>query len=179
MRKYMKEYRKTNPVNKKVNSVNSGKPLLTQKEKEKEKELKNIYMDYIYLTNKEYDNLVKKFGKDNTDERITTLNDYIGSRGCKYKSHYYTILSWARRETNNKNGYIGSDEHRRCIVDGNNGYKYQVNKQGNKIYLCKECYTALLNGSIKKQNGSMVKNWGWLSKTNIEKAVLAGKAKRK
>jgi len=33
---------------------------------------------------------------------ITKLNNYIGSKGKKYKSHYHTILNWSRRDIEQK-----------------------------------------------------------------------------
>jgi hypothetical protein len=31
-------------------------------------------------------------------EKIERLNNYIGSSGKKYKSHYHTILNWSRND---------------------------------------------------------------------------------
>ena len=33
-----------------------------------------------------------------TNQLIDKLNNYLGSTGKRYKSHYFTILSWARKE---------------------------------------------------------------------------------
>lgn len=59
--------------------------------------LKAKHGDFVLLTPEEYDKLVAKFGKDGTQTRITELNEGIGSKGYKYESHYYTILSWDRK----------------------------------------------------------------------------------
>ncbi len=40
-------------------------------------------------------------------ERIDRLSEYIASRGDKYKSHYATILSWARRDEQEGRGKGG------------------------------------------------------------------------
>lgn len=69
--------------------------------KSKEKE-KRKFLDFVFLTDDEYEKLVKKFGKEGADERIATLNEYIGSKGRKYKSHYFTILSWERKNEKQK-----------------------------------------------------------------------------
>ncbi len=65
-------------------------------------------MEFVYLTEDEYNKLLAKFGKQNLREKITDLNLYIGKIGeakakKKYSSHYHTILSWARK--NEPKGY--------------------------------------------------------------------------
>lgn len=47
--------------------------------------------DFIEMTKKEHDTLVVKYGKFKIDKMIGVLDDYIGSSGKKYKSHYRTI----------------------------------------------------------------------------------------
>jgi len=64
----------------------------------KEKYNKEKYLDFVLLTKEEYQKLIEKFGKSEADDRIDRLNTYIGSKGVKYKSHYYTILNWARKD---------------------------------------------------------------------------------
>lgn len=86
----------------------------------KEKEVKTEKMaktkaDYgefkaVKLTTEECGKLVEKLGKNTTDELITELDSYIASKGAKYKSHYATILAWARRkgvDTSRTNKYAG------------------------------------------------------------------------
>jgi len=94
MRNYMRKRRQD--VNNPVSNVNLT---LAQKEKEKEKEKKNIYMQFVKLTDEEHQKLVESFGEAGTGERISALNEYIGSKGTRYKSHYYTILAWDRRKS--------------------------------------------------------------------------------
>jgi len=57
---------------------------------------KKKYLDFVLLKQEEHDKLVNQFGIKGTKERILSLNNYIGSKGKKYKSHYHTILSWER-----------------------------------------------------------------------------------
>jgi len=52
------------------------------------------YLDFILLTPEEHQKLIEKLGKQKTIEMIEKLNNYIGSKGKKYKSHYHTILNW-------------------------------------------------------------------------------------
>lgn len=100
MRDYMKTYREKS-VNKNVNNVNISKPQLAQKEKEKEKEeekqLKQKHKDFVYLSENELIKLQMKF-PDTLDGLIDDLNNYIGSKGRKYKSHYHVILAWGKKE---------------------------------------------------------------------------------
>lgn len=59
---------------------------------------KRLFLEFVYLTNDEYQKLLDKFGEPGTKDRIEKLNNYIGSKGNKYKSHYHTILTWANRD---------------------------------------------------------------------------------
>jgi hypothetical protein len=66
------------------------------------KENKNKHLSFVFLSKEEYEKLILKFGEEGTCERIYKLNNYIGSKGKKYKSHYHTILSWeSKNERNN------------------------------------------------------------------------------
>ena len=66
----------------------------------KEKPVKHKYGAYnnVLLTDEELDKLKTEFPKD-WDDRIERLSEYIESKGTKYKSHYATIKSWARRDS--------------------------------------------------------------------------------
>ena len=68
----------------------------------KEKYIKRKYGSFenVSLTDEEYQKLKDKF-KDYED-KIENLSGYIASKGDKYKSHYATILNWARKEKGNK-----------------------------------------------------------------------------
>ena len=75
--------------------------------KKREGNTKTLYGDYVLLTGKEYKTLKHTLGKNVTDGLIDDLNNYIGSTGRVYKSHYHTILRWAKKDgrtqTNNQN----------------------------------------------------------------------------
>lgn len=58
---------------------------------------KHIYKEFVYLTKEEHEKLTKDLGKEQLDYLITELNNYIGSKGKRYKSHYHTILTWANK----------------------------------------------------------------------------------
>ncbi|MBR2803620.1 MAG: hypothetical protein IKE20_00520 [Eggerthellaceae bacterium] len=64
--------------------------------KKAEQKHKHGTFSNVLLTDSELDQLKAKF--PDWQRRIEDLSHYIGSTGKSYKSHYRTILSWARRE---------------------------------------------------------------------------------
>jgi len=70
-----------------------------ERDSDRDKTIKEKYLDFVLLTKDEHNKLSERFGLEYTSSSIERLNNYIGSKGKKYKSHYHTILSWA-----NKNG---------------------------------------------------------------------------
>jgi hypothetical protein len=84
-----------------------------KKEKNVKKENNNkiLYPEFVYLAEGEHKKLIEQFGDAGTKERIERLNIYLGSTGKTYKSHYYTILNWERR--NGNGGSIGHSKEGR------------------------------------------------------------------
>ena len=81
-------------------SISKGK-----KSKIEVKERKVKYLKYVFMTQEEHKKLIDKLGEERTEEMISALNNYIGSKGKQYKSHYHTILTWVRMEKDkNKKG---------------------------------------------------------------------------
>ncbi|SHE47346.1 hypothetical protein SAMN02745164_00493 [Marinitoga hydrogenitolerans DSM 16785] len=70
---------------------------IIKKEKKFKKEKKK-FLEFVFLKEEEYEKLVERFGKTIIDEYIEKLNNYIGSKGKKYKSHYHTILNWLKKD---------------------------------------------------------------------------------
>lgn len=64
----------------------------------RKKSEKTLYRDFVYLTDKEYQALIEKFGEEHAQEMIERVNSYVGSKGVKYTSHYHTIINWQRME---------------------------------------------------------------------------------
>ena len=60
----------------------------------KKEEKKVHFAEFVSMTNAEYKKLVSTYGKDFADQCITSLDNYKGSSGKKYKSDYRAILSW-------------------------------------------------------------------------------------
>ena len=50
----------------------------------------------VLLTDEEYEKLKAKF--PDYESKINDLSYYLASKGAKYKSHYATILNWARKD---------------------------------------------------------------------------------
>lgn len=57
----------------------------------------------VLLTDHDHKKLIDSLGEDNVNALIFELDTYMASKGKKYKSHYATILSWARRKGTGKN----------------------------------------------------------------------------
>lgn len=76
----------------------------TKKEPEN-KAVKHKHGEYnnVLLTDEELEKIKALFPGD-WQERIERLSEYVASTGKRYKSHYATIRSWARRNGNNSNG---------------------------------------------------------------------------
>lgn len=87
----------------------------------KEKPVKHKYGEYknVLLTDDELEKLKDKF--PDWQDRIERLSLYIESKGAKYKSHYATILSWARRDT---------EQHQKTPGNGQNGAYTGYKKTG-------------------------------------------------
>lgn len=58
----------------------------------------------VLLSDNELNSLKSKF--DDWQNKIELLSEYIASSGKHYKSHYATILNWARKESNSNNKSI-------------------------------------------------------------------------
>jgi hypothetical protein len=67
---------------------------------------KNIYiekesygeLENVKLTKDEYSKLLNLLGEHNLNSLIFELDTYMASKGKRYKSHYATLLNWAKRK---------------------------------------------------------------------------------
>ena len=80
-----------------IDKYSIDKNSIKEKEINKEKEIYGEFKN-VKLTKEEY----KKLEEKNLLPYIEKLSSYIASKGKKYKSHYATILTWSRKETNNE-----------------------------------------------------------------------------
>lgn len=53
----------------------------------------------IKLSQEEITKLEERMGKESCAALVEELSQYIASTGKKYKSHYATLLAWARRKS--------------------------------------------------------------------------------
>lgn len=99
----------------------SDDPEAPAQKPKKEKPVKHKYGEYknVLLTDDELEKLKDKF--PDWQDRIERLSLYIESKGAKYKSHYATILSWARRDT---------EQHQKTPGNGQNGAYMGYKKTG-------------------------------------------------
>ena len=88
------------------NTTNNTKDILpdtsdkTPKRKtKKEKAVKETYGEFenVLLTKEEYQKLLDRFPSD-LKPRIEKLSGYVASTGKAYKSHYATIIMWAKKD---------------------------------------------------------------------------------
>ena len=77
-----------------------------KEKKSKEEDIKDTYSDCVLLSKDEFSKLTESFGIEGTNQRIKNLNDYVMSKGAKYKSHYHTILNWERKRGHGKAGTV-------------------------------------------------------------------------
>ena len=87
-----KELDKEIDIDKEINSKDNKS---TKKTRHKYGDNQNVLM-----TKEEYDKLSEKFPND-LEKRINNLSYYMASTGKSYKSHYMTIIAWARRDKEN------------------------------------------------------------------------------
>ena len=78
----------------KRNTYNKDKTVKNDKNVKTKEIYKEKYLDEVFLTKQEYQKLVDKFGETLTKDYIQRLDNYMGSKGKRYKSHYKTILMW-------------------------------------------------------------------------------------
>ena len=79
------------------------------KEKEDKKPVKHKYGEYknVLLTDDDLQKLKTEYS--DYEERIERLSAYIASKGTKYKSHYATIRTWARKDKKTEKKGTASD----------------------------------------------------------------------
>lgn len=62
------------------------------------KENKIRHLDYVLLTEAEYTRLINDYGKKVVDSKIEDLDNYIGSKGKRYKDHNKTLRAWLKKD---------------------------------------------------------------------------------
>lgn len=98
----------TKPKSKRVINDNVGDVIKDNARIDKNRIEKNIHniqygeLKKVSLSSEEYTRLVDLFGQTGVDVLIFELDTYIASSGKKYKSHYATLLNWAKRKFDQK-----------------------------------------------------------------------------
>jgi hypothetical protein len=85
-------------------TVTVAEEVTVEETEEEVKGIKTKYLDCVLLTDEEHVKLKELF-PSSIEDKLSKLNDYVLSVGKKYKSHYHTVLTWAR-----KDGWDGKPE---------------------------------------------------------------------
>lgn len=72
---------------------------------------KNIYAEFVSMTESEYQKLISQYGEEKVKEMITVLDNYKGANGKKYKSDYRAILNWVADKVMNKKGGFANGQN--------------------------------------------------------------------
>lgn len=59
---------------------------------------KNRFLEFVLLTEGQHQGLVETYGEGMVKEYIERLNNYIGAKGVRYKSHYHVLQTWIRKD---------------------------------------------------------------------------------
>lgn len=123
---------RTNKGTKREPNVNLNKNV-------KNVEEKILYRDHVSLTEKQYNRLIERFGKNNAIEMLDVLDNYKGAkpRSRKYDSDYHAINSWVVKRVMENRSVPAVDDNicREC------------GKPSKKILIdgcCEPCYKKLL-----------------------------------
>ena len=79
------------------NIINNNKEQKNNIKEKINKKEKYGQFENVLLTDDEYQKLRERF--IDYQDKIENLSGYIASRGDKYKSHYATIINWARKDS--------------------------------------------------------------------------------
>lgn len=99
-------YQGSQPLDDTPDSTSSDTPDGTHKKKDKKDKKDNKYygeFKNVSLSDDELEKLKIRYPYD-WENRIDKLSAYMASKGKRYKSHYATILNWARRESDEFTG---------------------------------------------------------------------------
>lgn len=109
-----------------------GKSILSKFFRENHQDDKKKYGEFenVLLNDEQYKKLVDDFPNDYED-RIQRLDDYIQSKGKRYKDHLATIRNWARKEGYKKPRKV-ENEYKAICTDGLTQTEYKKIMRGEK-----------------------------------------------
>ncbi|MBN2591616.1 MAG: hypothetical protein JXA96_17250 [Sedimentisphaerales bacterium] len=126
--------------------------VVRQREREskskRERESKRQFLEFVFLTDEENKKLIERYGDYNTHKLIDSLNRYIGSKGVKYKSHYFTILNFAKRD--NIPELETPDQKKASEAEQFEKLKQELRKEDGQFY--RERTTDELQAMLKDKN---------------------------
>jgi len=61
-------------------------------------EPKKHYGEYVLMTPAQHQKLIDDYGESTVQEYIDRMNEHVGSKGTRYKSHYHTAKVWMRKD---------------------------------------------------------------------------------
>lgn len=127
-----------------------NKRVLIEKEK-MQGQIKRQYIDNVFLTDKEYIELVNKFGKKNTNKLIKKFDEYITKTGVWWKSHYNILI----HIVGNNGGIIQSIK----ILDER--IREQTKElYGSNVFLTSIQYNRLASKFSKEEANKLIKKFG-------------------
>jgi len=106
--------------------IDTKKKTVTKHKPKKEgpEVIKSVFGEKVHLTELEYEKLVKKNGKEKTDQMIDILDNYYLTKGKPpYESDYHTMATngWVFREWNDRIQKTGSSYKPKQSNNGPNG----------------------------------------------------------
>lgn len=69
-----------------------------RKGNEKKVKEKKRFHDHVFLTEDEYTRLIQDYGEEIVKSKIEDLDNYIGSKGKRYKDHNKTLRMWLKKD---------------------------------------------------------------------------------
>lgn len=61
-------------------------------------DLSYMEIDYVNLTQENYNKLVEKYGESNVKDKLIALDSYLANGIKKYKNHYKTLQNWLNKD---------------------------------------------------------------------------------
>lgn len=104
-----------NNINNNLSCNNKEEKEIHKESEESKKQPKMKYAEHVSMTEKEFEALMDKFGKEQTIWMVNKLNSYKGSKNKRYASDYLAILNWVvgeyEKQNKNTNGKVNSRIH--------------------------------------------------------------------